>query len=83
MRNIHALDDTAARRDTKNINAAIPTENDMPGYVASRGNASVLSPLSGDRNGKAVLTGSKLDDLCETYREEDDGWACQGSQGMA
>ena len=67
---------------SKEINAALPTEKDMPGFMPNRGIEGVLSPPGGDRNGKAVLTGRELGAQCRTYRKQEDGWACQGLQGM-
>ncbi|KJK40105.1 hypothetical protein UK23_40545 [Lentzea aerocolonigenes] len=64
------------------IAAALPTVDDMPGYRAHRGAGDVLSdPGTGD-DGQAVLTGKPLGNLCFSYQNQNDGWACEGLLGL-
>lgn len=64
------------------VDAALPTEKDMPGWSANRGIIGTLPPPKGDRKGKLVLVGGKLDGQCRIYRKKSNGWACDGLQGM-
>jgi hypothetical protein len=68
--------------DRQGLEKALPTEADVPGYVASRGIVTVLDPPGDDVEGRAVLTGERLDRQCQVYRANDDPWACDGLRGM-
>jgi len=70
------LDDEAA------IDAALPTEHDLPGFIPFDGLTGALSPPTGHKSGRTVLTGDELAAQCETYRAEKDGWACADLRGM-
>jgi hypothetical protein len=68
--------------DREGLEKALPTKTDVPGYLANRGVVTVLDPPGDDVEGRAVLTGEKLDRQCQVYRANDDPWACDGLRGM-
>ncbi|MBB5801392.1 hypothetical protein F4560_001160 [Saccharothrix ecbatanensis] len=68
--------------DAADIDAALPTERDLPGFVAHDGLTGSLSVPSSNKDGRSVLTGAALDDQCRKWREEGDGWACEHVHGV-
>jgi hypothetical protein len=68
--------------DREGLEKTLPTETDVPGYLANRGTVTVLDPPGDDIEGRAVLTGERLDRQCQVYRANDDPWACDGLRGL-
>lgn len=80
---------TPSLDDEAEIEAALPSEADMPGYVENWGIlAGLSSPLDEavesdeELRGKYVLTGGYLDGQCQVYEDEGDGWVCDDLRGI-
>ncbi|WP_157621635.1 hypothetical protein [Saccharothrix sp. NRRL B-16348] len=68
--------------DAADIDAALPTERDLPGFVAHDGLTGALSVPTSNDKGRSVLTGAALEEQCRKWREEGDGWACEHVHGV-
>lgn len=64
------------------LDAALPTESDMPGFGRFDGLTGALTPPAGHKSGRTVLTGDELVKQCATYRKQKDAWACADLRGM-
>lgn len=69
--------------ETDKIAATLIDKDDMPGYSPSPGIAPPkLSPDNPGMDGRQVVMAGKLADKCRDFREDGDGWACDGLLGM-
>lgn len=68
--------------DADRLDGAVPTVQDLPGWVAHDGLTGSLSGPAGNVEGRSVLTGAKLAEQCAIRRTEGDGWACAGWHGV-
>ncbi|WP_433272107.1 hypothetical protein ACQPZF_15385 [Actinosynnema sp. CS-041913] len=68
--------------DAADVDAALPTVRDLPGFVAHDGLTGSLSVPSSNKDGRSVLTGAALDEQCRKWRAEGDGWACEHVHGV-
>jgi hypothetical protein len=67
--------------DPADLDTVLPTERDLPGFVPFDGLTGSLSMPAENVEGRAVLTGAKLDEQCRIWQRENDGWACQDLDG--
>ncbi|WP_262697757.1 MULTISPECIES: hypothetical protein [Streptomyces] len=67
--------------DAADMDAALPTKRDLPGFVPYDGLTGALSVPSGNKEGRSVLAGTDLDKQCRKWRKEGDGWACRHLRG--
>lgn len=68
--------------DVADLDAALPTERDLPGFIAFDGLTGALSVPPDNAEGRVVLAGAELDEQCRTWRNERDDWACQDLRGV-
>jgi hypothetical protein len=73
-------DATVESRD--GVESTLPVSGDMRDWSPNRGVIGTLRPPKGDKKGKIVLTGGRLDRQCEIYRKKSQGWACEGVRGL-
>ncbi|MFS7877416.1 hypothetical protein ACEYXF_29375 [Streptomyces asiaticus] len=67
--------------DAADMDAALPTKRDLPGFVPHDGLTGALSVPADNKEGRSVLAGTGLDKQCRKWREEGDGWACRHLHG--
>ncbi|MBI0300227.1 hypothetical protein JBE04_38675 [Streptomyces sp. PRKS01-29] len=67
--------------DAADLDAALPTKRDLPGFVPHDGLTGALSVPAGNKEGRSVLSGTDLDEQCRKWRKEGDGWACGHLRG--
>jgi hypothetical protein len=72
----------AAVLDATHVDAALPTEQDLSGFIPYDGLTGSLSVPSDNDEGRSVLTGADLDEQCRTWRQEGDAWACRHVHGV-
>lgn len=75
-------DPPAAVLDAGDIDAALPAEQDLAGFVPFDGLTGSLSVPANNDEGRSVLTGGDLEDQCRTWRDEGDAWACRRVHGV-
>ncbi|WP_067966346.1 hypothetical protein [Nocardiopsis trehalosi] len=67
--------------DAADLDAALPTERDLPGFIPHNGLIGALSTPSDNDEGRSVLAGAALEEQCRIWREEGDAWACRRVHG--
>ncbi|WP_211126774.1 hypothetical protein [Streptomyces yatensis] len=67
--------------DAADVDAALPTKRDLPGFIPHDGLTGSLSVPTDNKDGRSVLAGAGLDKQCRTWRKEGDGWACRHLHG--
>ena len=71
----------ASTLDPENLDSALPTKRDLPGFIPHDGLTGSLSVPSDNKEGRSVLAGKRLDEQCGKWRKEGDVWACRQLNG--
>jgi hypothetical protein len=67
--------------DPADLDAALPTKRDLPGFVPYDGLTGSLSVPGDNKEGRSVKSGAELDEQCRKWRTQGDSWACRGLNG--
>ena len=68
--------------DAGRLDAALPTQHDLHGFVPYDGLTGSLKVPPANKKGRAVLSGHRLAAQCRKWRADGDGWACRQVHGV-
>lgn len=68
--------------DAADLDTALPTKRDLPGFIPHDGLTGSLSVPTDNKDGRSVLADAKLDEQCRKWRKDGDSWACRDVHGV-